>query len=228
MSTISIKLPNVNNPFKHKHLTLAQGYIGIHEQAEDGKDNPTILEFFNATQMSPSVDEVPWCAAFVNWILRECGYEYTGKPNARSFLEWGIAVPKHKVKVGDVGVITYGTWQGHVGFVQEIKRNGSIVFLSGNEGDAVALKTYELADFEEFRRLRKVADSTTVKTAVVVGTAAVVPTLAQSLGVSPETIEFVQNFITVETWEQTQSLLIGVGTAYIAGRKMYKTRSNRA
>jgi uncharacterized protein (TIGR02594 family) len=35
--------------------------------------NPRILEYHTATSLGASEDEVPWCAAFVNWCLLQAG-----------------------------------------------------------------------------------------------------------------------------------------------------------
>ena len=54
------------------------------------KSNPEILAYFEASGF-PNIqdDDIAWCAAFVNWVLANCGIQGTEKLLARSFLNWG-------------------------------------------------------------------------------------------------------------------------------------------
>jgi uncharacterized protein (TIGR02594 family) len=65
---------------------------GVHEVVGT-QDNPRILEYLASCPVAahaPDHDEIPWCAAFLNWCLREAGLRGTGSRAARSFLTYGV------------------------------------------------------------------------------------------------------------------------------------------
>src|ERR1022692_1283888 len=75
-------------------LAVAEYLESQGEQNQDGeyynqawkvRTNPLIVEFFTATQTSPSSDAVPWCAAFANWCLFRAGKQYTNSASSGSF-----------------------------------------------------------------------------------------------------------------------------------------------
>lgn len=94
--------------FDQEELT---GYLGVNPNDKDGG--------------------VPWCAYFVNAVMRECGIEGTGSGAAASFENWGS-----ECGVVDGAIAVYGPGAipgGHVGFVV-----GSGLF-GGNQGDSARL-----------------------------------------------------------------------------------------
>ena len=120
-----------------QHVINALKYYGT--SAIVGKeDNKDILKFFEAIGHNwVENDEVPWCAAFLNYILQVSGMENTRKLNARSFLEIGEKVTEPKI--GDIAVFwrldPQGTL-GHVGiFVAQDEK--SIFVLGGNQSNQV-------------------------------------------------------------------------------------------
>jgi uncharacterized protein (TIGR02594 family) len=101
-------------------------------------DNPRIQEYLASVGMPSVHDEIPWCSAFVNWTMKQCGILGTNKPNARSWLAWGTAIPSPVL--GSVTVFSRGTssWEGHVAFFLD-RGPGLIYVLGGNQGNRVSV-----------------------------------------------------------------------------------------
>ena len=119
--------------------------------------NPRILAYFEATSLKATTDEVPWCAAFVNWCLREAGLEGTGSAQARSFLRWGFTIPLEKIEPGDIVVFSRGNMseQGHVAFFLEwsSERKNCMNIIGGNQSNRVSVATYSTQRLLSVRRL---------------------------------------------------------------------------
>lgn len=122
-------------------MQVAFDELGVKEVPGDG-DNPRIVEYHQATTLKATDDEVPWCSAFVNWVMREAGYMYTRSAAARSWLTWGdeIELPVY----GAVTVLRRGNnpAQGHVGFFVDQPEAGVIRLLGGNQSDSVNITVF--------------------------------------------------------------------------------------
>jgi len=107
-----------------------------------GKQNdPRILEYFKATPTldkgSASVDETPYCAAFVNWCLGSAGFKGSNSALAASFAKWGRPTKDNKPALGAVALIKFPGGGHHVTFVAGISANKQrIATLGGNQGKA--------------------------------------------------------------------------------------------
>jgi uncharacterized protein (TIGR02594 family) len=127
----------------------AEAEAGVREAAGK-RDNPRVLEYLRSVQGRRPPwfvrDSTPWCSAFANWTVQGVGIAGTGKPNARSWLSWGIEVD-HPCD-GAVAVLWRGVPagpQGHVAFVCDpFPRPGRIQLLGGNQGNRVGLQLYPL------------------------------------------------------------------------------------
>ena len=99
--------------------------------------NPQIAAYL-ATVGQPGDDEIPWCAAFVNWCLWRTGLKGTGYANARSYLEWGQDC---EARPGAIVVVPRGKelWQGHVAIVAQVNADNTVYVVGGNQGDRVSL-----------------------------------------------------------------------------------------
>ncbi|MFY9223123.1 MAG: TIGR02594 family protein [Blastocatellia bacterium] len=119
-------------------LNIARGEIGTKEIA-GSRDNQRIIEYHSTTGKFGD-DEVPWCASFVNWTLKEAGIKGTGSAMARSFLNWGKPT---EPKPGAVVVFSRGNnpSQGHVGFYLGTEGN-MVKVLGGNQSDQVKVSYY--------------------------------------------------------------------------------------
>jgi uncharacterized protein (TIGR02594 family) len=123
----------------YEHLVIALGEMGEKEVPGVG-DNPRIVEYLRSVDMRAD-DEIPWCAAYVNWCLEEAGYKGTGKANAKSYLNWGYAI-SHPVP-GAIVVFDRGIykWQGHVGFFLD-ETPSYVYLLGGNQQNKVSVRAY--------------------------------------------------------------------------------------
>ena len=148
-----------------RYMTIALAEVG-QEEVAGAASNPRIVEYHQSTKLKATDDDVPWCAAFVNWVLMNAGLPFTKSAAALSFLDWGIKVKTPKY--GDLVVFDYGHGRGHVGFYVG-ERDGKISVLGGNQDDSVNVKQFTLSSYDiEYRRLKTVGDSTTVVAAATV------------------------------------------------------------
>ena len=136
-----------------KHLNIALGEFGVKEIVGK-KHNPEVLKYFQETAHKwVRNDETAWCSAFMNWVCKKSGLEYSGALNARSWLQVGCEV--EDPKVGDVVVFSRGNpngWQGHVGlFIRETKY--WIYVLGGNQNNQVKISAYPKSRLLQYRRL---------------------------------------------------------------------------
>ena len=128
-----------------KHVQLLLSQIGVKE-IKGIKDNPQIIKYFdeigfNGKQLK---DETAWCSAFANWIAKTSGLKYSGKLDARSWINTGCKVKPSTARVGDVLVfwrVSKSDWRGHVGFyINEDDDNYYV--LGGNQSNSVCIKPY--------------------------------------------------------------------------------------
>lgn len=139
-----------------KPYEIALSQYGLKE-ASGKEDNPAIIEMFNALGFDGKTlkDETAWCSAFVNWCCKVSGLPFTGKLNARSWLEWGVDVTDPEL--GDIVIYWRGSpdgWQGHVGFYIT-ERAGWIYTLGGNQGNQVQISAYPASRLLGYRRFKK-------------------------------------------------------------------------
>ena len=133
---------------KPRYLKKAEDMLDYHERR-----NTKFLDkyFKKYTGWKYSVKTTPWCAAFVNALMGECGYPTTGSFMARSFLKWGKKVSKPKM--GDVVVFSRGRPpSGHVAFYLRNYDKNHIVVLGGNQNDEVCMKVYKKSRILGYRR----------------------------------------------------------------------------
>ena len=146
-------------------MSIALAEVG-QEEVAGAASNPRIVEYHQSTKLKATDDDVPWCAAFVNWVFAQAGLPVTKSAAALSFLDWGIKVKTPKY--GDLVVFDYGHGRGHVGFYVG-ERGGKISVLGGNQNDSVNVTQFTLSAYDiEFRRLKTMGDSTTVAAAATV------------------------------------------------------------
>lgn len=122
-----------------------------HEVAGPGT-NPNIAKYHQATTLKATDDETPWCSAFANWAVQNCGLGYRGTQNAAalSWLNWGRSLDVGRY--GSVAVFDHGGGKGHVTFflyMDEDEVNG--YFIGGNQDDQLKISKYALEDVADFR-----------------------------------------------------------------------------
>lgn len=100
-----------------------------------GPSNPNILKIWKDIGLGSigTSDQVPWCMAWVNWVLKQCNYRYVQSARAwdmrDGYSRWGatkVDIPQP----GDMVVWSYG----HINFVYDVLPNGNITCIGGNQG----------------------------------------------------------------------------------------------
>lgn len=136
-----------------KHLELALSKIGTKEIV-GVKNNPEILNWAKDIGHSwVKSDETAWCSIFVNWVCKNTNLDFTGKLNARSWLDVGESVKNPKI--GDVVIFwreSKHSWKGHVAFF--IRETESLIYvLGGNQSNQVKISAYPKEQLLGYRRL---------------------------------------------------------------------------
>jgi uncharacterized protein (TIGR02594 family) len=139
-------------------LKIAFNELGT-EEIPGELHNPEILKYANDTGIHGiTSDEIPWCSTFVNWVAWKAGLQYSGKPNARSWLNVGTRV--NSPEPGDIVVFwreSPESWKGHVGFFLGISPDRKRVYcLGGNQGNRVSVSAYRLNTVLAYQRLAPV------------------------------------------------------------------------
>lgn len=125
-----------NNNGMKKPVAVAKNWEGKHAV----RNRTELKQALNVDPLS-----VAWCAAFVNTILKQSGFEGTNSLQARSFLHYG-SVTKHP-EYGDIVVFSRGRNQfaGHVGFYvgeEVVEGVRYILVLGGNQRKEVNVAYY--------------------------------------------------------------------------------------
>ncbi|MCC7542863.1 MAG: TIGR02594 family protein [Deltaproteobacteria bacterium] len=122
-------------------MAIARGERGVHETP--GKaSTKRINEYLATVSMAPN-DEIPWCSAFVNWVMRKANLPGAGKARARSWLSYGAAIDPPKP--GAIAVLWRGkptAATGHVGFYIGEEDAEHVLLLGGNQANAVNVSSY--------------------------------------------------------------------------------------
>ena len=108
------------------------------------QSNPAVSKYFEAIPWIgkpdvPVPDDVPWCAAFVNWCLARAGYRGTGSTQAKSFLEYGIRL--HGPMYGAITVVNRPGGK-HVAFCNSRAGDQKLKLLGGNQSNSVCESDY--------------------------------------------------------------------------------------
>lgn len=138
-----------------KWITEAKKTLGQHE-IPGPKDNPLIDEAFALCGISWAEDHTtPWCACWLNLMLKRGGVKGTNSAAAVSFCKWGQKVHIDDLQLGDVVVFEWRDGSHHVAFFtrwldNDDEENERLECLGGNQtdpnGGAVTLKGF-LADY---------------------------------------------------------------------------------
>lgn len=148
MSTPSVQAPA--DPGCPAWLPIAFGELGQRELA-GAAHNARIIAYHATTTLKATSDEVAWCSAFLNWVMRQAGKSGTGSAAARSWLKWGVTLPSPRLAA--VAVLWRGdpaSDQGHVGIVVGFDRD-HVWLLGGNQGDAVTVARFPRGQVLGFR-----------------------------------------------------------------------------
>ncbi len=128
------------------------------EEVRGEKHNPTILKFFSEIGHSwVQSDETAWCSAFINYLAKVNGYEWSGKLNARSWLHVGrrVNIPNP----GDIVIFwreSPESWKGHVALYCH-HDDLNVYCLGGNQSNQVCIKAYPRSRVLQYRQLNKIS-----------------------------------------------------------------------
>lgn len=136
-------------------LKIAFGELGTEEIVGD-KHNPEVLKYAKETKITGiTTDEIAWCSTFVNWVAIKAGLQYTGKANARSWLNVGTKITTPEP--GDIVVFwreSPQSWKGHVGIFLGVSTDKKRVYcIGGNQGNRVSVSAYRLENVLSYQRL---------------------------------------------------------------------------
>lgn len=127
----------------------------------DTEHQKTIKGFFDnavpgfvKNQNQVSEDAYAWCAAFVNNILNESGFDIPlqgediyDKVRAKEYSKIGTKITNKSAKPGDIMVIKNSSGGYHVGFYAG-KNNDKYLMLGGNQNNQVNIKELNLDSIE--------------------------------------------------------------------------------
>jgi len=127
-------------------LRLAMSEMGQTEIP--GPDaNARILTYHSHTTLKAGSDEVPWCSAFMNFIMAQSDIPGTGSAAAMSWKDWGRSWEPQDGPIGAIAVFSRPTPTnpnaGHVGLIWW-HLGGSILILGGNQSNQVRISNYRL------------------------------------------------------------------------------------
>ena len=135
-------------------LKIAFNELGT-EEIVGKEDNPEVLKYAKDTKIKGiTSDEIPWCSTFVNWVAWKSGLQFSGKANARSWLNVGTKV--NSPEPGDIVVFwreSPQSWKGHVGIFLGVSPDRKRVYcLGGNQGNRVSVSAYRLNTVLSYQR----------------------------------------------------------------------------
>ena len=141
-------------PSQRKVLYTAVEEYGV--ENFDKANNPEVLKYFKETGFGYiKTDETSWCAAFVNYCVKQNGYKYPHSLTAKSWLGAGKKVTEPKT--GDIIIFwreKKSSWKGHVAFfVEADKENGLVYCYGGNQDGKVCVKAYPEERVLAYRRV---------------------------------------------------------------------------
>lgn len=92
-------------------------------------------------------DETAWCSLAINKMAKDCGLEYSGKLDARSWMKVGKSTD-----TPHIGTVTVfwreqkAGWKGHVGlFAGYNKDKSQIITFGGNQNNMIGFYSYPVA-----------------------------------------------------------------------------------
>ena len=141
----------INTMPQWMYLALFEYEMG-HKEIPGPEENEEILKYHKYTENIPAEsEEVPWCAAFVNWVLEKSGFRTPRSGLARSYLNFGEPC-KHNGSLGSVCVFQRGSkpWMGHVGFLLD-QSDDQILLLSGNMSNTITREWFPKKKLLQYR-----------------------------------------------------------------------------
>ncbi len=129
----------------YRWMEIAAKEAGVSE-VKGITHNPRILEYHATCGVKTATDELPWCSAFVNWVMTKAGFKGTNSAQAVSWAKWQGGQLFKDPCYGAIGVIHWGGGKGHVGFVIG-KKGNKVAMLGGNQSDQVKVSAFPTEKF---------------------------------------------------------------------------------
>jgi uncharacterized protein (TIGR02594 family) len=121
---------------------IAKGDIGLREIA-GAPTAPKIAAWLQSLGAWWRDDETPWCGVAVAGWMQSCGVSVPKHwYRAKGWLDWGV--PLSRPELGAV-VVFERAGGGHVGLVAGSDRNGRLLVLGGNQGNAVSIAPFDIS-----------------------------------------------------------------------------------
>ena len=116
-------------------IAKAASQVGVHEVPDGSNDGPGVRVF----QAVTGAFRAPWCASFVQWVLRGCGVGPIANDSAGAYYigDWARSHGLTIAKPEPGCVAVYHEGQGHIGIVQEIVPGGFYA-IEGNYSNSVS------------------------------------------------------------------------------------------
>ncbi len=135
---------------------LAQRFVGEVRELPGAQHHPAIQWAHLLCGLGPDQpDEVPWCSSWLNLIAWLLQLPRSRSAAARSWLHVGTVIELQDAYPGqDVVILRRGTnpAQGHVGLFAGLA-DGRVYLLGGNQGNAISIAAFPVADVLGVRRL---------------------------------------------------------------------------
>jgi len=143
---------------------LAQRFVGVKE-VDGTTSNPLVLAMLRLDDSWPEDDSVPWCSAFVNYVVWLLRLPRSKSLRARSWLLVGEVIDLEDAQPGfDIVIFKRGGGSqpgpdvidapGHVGFFAGMMNEAKILVLGGNQNNSVSIANYPKSHVLGVRRLR--------------------------------------------------------------------------
>jgi uncharacterized protein (TIGR02594 family) len=132
-------------------MAVARKEIGVTEIPGE-KHNARILEYHRTVTNPPDNDDATgaWCASFVNWCLKQAGFEGQNTARAADWAKFGRETNQHIL--GAIALIHFKKGGHHVGFVAG-KKGRKVLLLGGNQhgGTRVCVSEFKEDDVMTYR-----------------------------------------------------------------------------
>jgi uncharacterized protein (TIGR02594 family) len=152
LPTVTLAVPDTYQP--GDWMAIAAAELGVRGDTRPGQHTQRILEYHATTSLGARSDEIPWCSAFVNWVLKQAGCVGTNSAAAASWLKWGRELDSPRT-----GAITITKRRGadvangsssgfHVSFYKSSEGGPYFSMLGGNQRNSVRVSRYNLTSYE--------------------------------------------------------------------------------
>ena len=119
--------------------------LGVHEEPKGSNDGPWVRKYLRAAGIG---FPAPWCAAFVTYLLKQCGYkDFPNRPaSVLMWSRWVEAKEKNvaEPKRGDLIYFLNANGTGHIGIVLERRADGTCRTIEANTNDEGSREGFEV------------------------------------------------------------------------------------